>query len=107
MITVVTMFSAPTATSTGRIARLPNRLMMNVASGGPATQAKETTARVFSTSWVVDPECRSSAYMSVSPTPAGPPSTTSATTATGSVVAMNSTIARSSVRIAHPSMGKR
>ena len=33
--------------------------MMSVASGGPATQAKETIARVFITSAALAPECLS------------------------------------------------
>ncbi len=80
---------------------------MSVASGGPATQAKETIARVFITSAALAPECLSSAYRSVLPTPAGPPSTTRAITATGSDVVIDRTPARATVSTPQISSGRR
>ena len=50
------MLSTATAAMASRIAWSPNQPMMNVASGGPATQATETIARVFTMSAVRAPE---------------------------------------------------
>ena len=53
---VVPMLSTAIAAMASRIAWSPNQPMMNVASGGPATQATETIARVFTMSAVRAPE---------------------------------------------------
>jgi hypothetical protein len=53
---VVAMLSTATAAIANRTARLPNVPIMSVASGGPATQATETIARVFTTSDGLAPE---------------------------------------------------
>ena len=52
MSTVVAMLRTATAAMASRMARLPNQPMMKVASGGPATQATETMARVLTMSAV-------------------------------------------------------
>jgi hypothetical protein len=53
---VVAMLSTATAAIASRTARLPNVPMMRVARGGPATQATDTIARVFTTSDGLAPE---------------------------------------------------
>src|SRR6478609_132801 len=50
MIAVVVMLSTATAAMASRMARLPNQPMINVASGGPATHATDTMARVLTMS---------------------------------------------------------
>ncbi len=85
------MLSTATAAMASRIAWSPNQPMINVASGGPATQATETIARVFTMSAVRAPEWRRWANSIELPTPAGPPITTRAIAAIGSVVAIAST----------------
>src|SRR4029450_11221828 len=47
---VVAILSTATAAMASRTARSPNIPMMKVARGGPATQATDTIARVFTTS---------------------------------------------------------
>jgi hypothetical protein len=81
--------------------------MIKVASGGPATQATETIARVLTMSAGRAPEWRRCAYSIELPTPAGPPMTTRAMVAIGSVVATASTMARSSVSAPQASIGPR
>ena len=83
---VVAILRTATAAIATRIAWLPNQPMIAVASGGPATQATETMARVFTMSDGLAPECRRWAKSSEVPTPAGPPRTTRPITATGSDV---------------------
>ena len=104
---VVAMLSTATAAIASRIARLPNDPMMRVANGGPATQAKETIARVLTTSDGVAPEYLRWANSSELPTPAGPPSTSSPMRAIGSDVVSASR--RASARVSSPqaSMGRR
>ena len=104
---VVSTLRAPTTPITGRMAASPNAPMMNVASGGPATQANDTIARVFITSAISAPERRSSAKRRLTPTPAGPPRTVSATTASGSVVTVQSAPASATVSTAEISSGRR
>ena len=101
------MFRAATAAIAHRIARLPNAPMMAVASGGPATQAKDMIARVLITSDGAAPEYLSCANSSEAPTPAGPPSVTRPITATGKDVASAKSAASASVSTAHASSGRR
>ena len=54
---MVATLSTATAAIASRIARSPNAPMMSVASGGPATHANETIARVLITSDWLAPEC--------------------------------------------------
>jgi hypothetical protein len=84
MTAAVAMVSTAIAPMARRMARLPKAPMISVASGGQAIQATETMARVLTMSAGVAPECRRWANSNVLPTPAGPPTTTRATTATGS-----------------------
>ena len=81
--------------------------MTSVARKGPATQANEMMARVFTTSDGVAPEYRRCANSSVLPTLAGPPSARSPARATGSDVLAASSAARASVRNPHTSIGPR
>jgi hypothetical protein len=53
---VVAMLSTAIAAIASSTARLPNTPMIKVARGGPATQATETIARVFTTSAGLAPE---------------------------------------------------
>src|SRR5215212_4006117 len=78
MIAVVATLRTATAAMASKMARLPNQPMMKVASGGPATQATETIARVLTMSDGLAPEWRRWAYSIELPTPAGPPMTTRA-----------------------------
>ncbi len=87
--------------------RLPSSPMRNAASGGPATQANENTARVRITSCTPAPEARWCAKSSPMPTPAGPPSATRARTAGGSVVDRASAVVRATVKPPHQSIGTR
>src|SRR6185436_2579301 len=80
---VVAVVRTATAARTARTARGPNPAITTVASGGPATHANETIARVRTTSEAAAPVCLRWANSSELPTPAGPPSATSAHTATG------------------------
>ena len=107
MIAVVAMLKTETAAMASKMARLPNQPMMKVASGGPATQATDTTALVLTMSEGRAPEWRRRANSSELPTPAGPPITTRAMVATGSVVARASTTASSRVRTPQASIGRR
>jgi hypothetical protein len=107
MIRVVTALRMATAPIAIRIAALPNHPITAVATGGPATQAKENTARVLTTSRGPAPVCRRCANSSELPTPAGPPRTTSATVAIGRLVANRSATARARVNTAAASEGSR
>ena len=71
MIAVVAMLSSATAAMASRMARLPNQPTIRVASGGPATQATDTTARVFTMSTERAPAWRRWAKSIELPTPAG------------------------------------
>lgn len=89
------------------MALLPSAPMMNVAKGGPATQAKETIARVFMTSAALAPECFRWANRSELPTPAGPPRTIKPTTASGSEVLTAKRADKAKVRMPHANRGRR
>jgi hypothetical protein len=101
------MLSTATTAIATRIARFPNQPMIKVASGGPATQATETIARVFTTSDALAPEWRRWAYSNELPTPAGPPRTTRPITATGSDVDSTNKVARANVSNPHANIGRR
>src|SRR5690625_525874 len=88
-------------------ARSPKAPMMKVAIGGPATQATEKMARVLMIWPLVAPAWRRWANSSVLPTPAGPPSTTSAAMASGREVTRASTAARTTVSTALTIIGRR
>ena len=107
MTAVVAMLRTATAAMASRMARLPNQPMMKVASGGPATQATDTIARVLTMSAGRAPEWRRWAYSIELPTPAGPPITTRAMVAIGSEVARASTTASRRVSAPQTSMGRR
>ena len=104
---VTAMFSRATAATAMMIAALPKVPMMSVASGGPATHATETSALVFTTLDGLTPECRRKANSRETPTPAGPPNTTSAMTAMGSDDVTPRTTASASVSNPQASMGRR
>ena len=108
MIAVVVMLRTATAAMASRMARLPYRPMMNVASGGPATQAADTIARVLTMSAARAPECRRWAYSIELPTPAGPPITTrAAMVAIGSYVVRARATASRKVSAPQTSIGPR
>ena len=107
MAAVVAMLSTATAAIANRTARLPNVPMIKVARGGPATQATETIARVFTTSDGLAPEYLRWAKSSELPTPAGPPSTSRPMTAIGKDVVTYSRTASASVNSPHASNGHR
>lgn len=89
------------------MARLPKAPMMAVASVGPATQANEMIARVFTTSEGPAPECLRWANKREVPTPAGPPRTHRPTRAIGSVVVTARRAARARVSSPQASMTRR
>jgi len=106
MPAVVAMLRTATAAMAARIDRGPNPPISKVASGGPATQANDTSARVRTTSPGAAPVCFRCANSSELPTPAGPPSSTRPATATGSDVVAASAPARASVSSPQASIGR-
>ncbi len=88
-------------------ARSPSSPMRKAASGGPATQASENTALVRMTSCTDAPVERWWAKISPMPTPAGPPSETSAMTAAGSVFDSARAVTSSTVKTPHHNNGRR
>ena len=104
---VTAMPTTATPAIAQRIERFPSRPMRNAANGGPATHAKENTARVRITSGTPAPEERSCAKSRPMPTPAGPPSATRDRTAGGSEVDRASAVVRATVSTPHQSIGTR
>ena len=99
--------SAAMATTAQRTDRLPSRPIMKVAIGGPATHAKEKIARVFMMPDTEVPTCFWCAKSRPIPTPAGPPSATSARTAIGRLMTRARAVASAMVRPPHQSRGRR
>ena len=97
---VITMFTTAITTSASRIPRAPAQPMIAVASGGPPIQAAEMIARVSTIVEVAAPTSRRWANSIVVPSPAGPPRTTSATVASGSVLTAASAAASAIVSTA-------
>jgi hypothetical protein len=107
IVPVTAMPSRATPAIAQSTERLPSSPIRKAASGGPATHAKENTARVRITCCTPAPEDRWCAKSSPMPTPAGPPSATRARTAGGSEVDRARAVVRATVKPPHQSIGTR